>query len=59
MTKALTAWCDGAREYPALFPITNTATSVIADVQAEERKAGEPVTDSEVIAAAILEALGK
>ena len=59
MTLTLKAWRDSAREYPWSFRMCNTAESVVAGVQAEESKAGEPVTDSESIAAAILEALGK
>ena len=59
MTRVLSEWCDTFREYPALMRATWSADKIVDRVQAEEESAGEPVTDSEAISVAILDALGE
>ena len=57
MTRVLTEWCDTFREYPSLMRATWKAERLVRAVQCEEESAGEPVTDSETISGAILDAL--
>lgn len=57
MTRTLAQYCDGAAEYPAVFRMTWTAERIVAEIQAAEVAAGEPVTDSETISGALLDAL--
>lgn len=54
----LDEYCQTARDWSALFRCTwRSADRLVAEIQREQRKAGEPESDRETISAAILEAL--
>lgn len=57
MTPTLKDYCERAREYPNLFMTFNEAHALCKEIQDEERARGEPVTDREDIAGALLEVL--
>ena len=58
MTGELGKWVESAREAPELFLSTWVSARAVCDaVRADQRKAGEPESDDESIADAILAAV--
>ena len=58
MGRVLDGWCASASDMPELFLCTwGSAEKMLAQLHADERAAGEPETDREVVAEAILAAL--